>query len=387
MAVHHLGRGFNRSARPAHLRHSPQERLGAVRGGPGNVRCLDLPQGGLRGAGGRSSSRSRSAPDRSSSSRARPMSKSCWRRTRTTGSRGCRTSTARRSRCCKTRTRASSSCRAASSISPPWSRTTSSTSSAATRRYIVYPETVARIDITSINTTRPPFDDKKLRQAMNYAVNKESIIQNVLFGNGEMATSFLPKMPGRDPNSPGYPYDLEKAKALVAESAGKDGFEADYNVTAGDAVGTQVAQLVAADLAQIGGKINVVPIDGNTLLEKLFTTFDFDLMRTPTTRPTSSTLTNWPRSPCSARAAPEPWAHSTTTRRSTSSFCSAQTETDPAEAAGALQPDPGDAPRRRAVHLPLLPGRQRRQPRLRQELPASCPPATTACGRSGATIV
>jgi len=144
--------------------------------------------------------------------------------------------------------------------------------------YTVYPENVARIDIVSINTTRPPFDDKTLRQAMNYAVNKESIIQNVLFGNGEIATSFLPKMPGRDLNSPSYSYDPEKAKALVAESAGKDGFEADYNVTAGDAVGTQVAQLVAADLAQIGGKINVVPIDGNTLLERLFTTFDFDLM-------------------------------------------------------------------------------------------------------------
>jgi peptide/nickel transport system substrate-binding protein len=144
--------------------------------------------------------------------------------------------------------------------------------------YTVHPENVARIDIASINTTRPPFDDKTLRQAMNYAVNKESIIQNVLFDNGEMATSFLPKMPGRDLDSPGYPYDPEKAKALVAESAGKDGFEADYNVTAGDAVGTQVAQLVAADLAQIGGKINVVPIDGNTLLERLFTTFDFDIM-------------------------------------------------------------------------------------------------------------
>ena len=51
--------------------------------------------------------------------------------------------------------------------------------------YTVYPENVARIDIISINTTRPPFDDKKLRQAINYAVNKDAIIQNVLFGNGE----------------------------------------------------------------------------------------------------------------------------------------------------------------------------------------------------------
>jgi peptide/nickel transport system substrate-binding protein len=143
--------------------------------------------------------------------------------------------------------------------------------------YTVHPENVARIDIISINTTRPPFDDKKLRQAMNYAVNKEAIIQNVLFGNGELATSFLPKMPGRDPNSPGYPYDLEKAKALVAESSGKDGFSGELIANAADAVGAQVAQLVAADLAQIGGDITVVSNDGNTILQKLFTTFDFDL--------------------------------------------------------------------------------------------------------------
>ena len=102
----------------------------------------------------------------------------------------------------KTPTRASCSCRAASSISRRSSPTTSSRFSAATRPTPSTPRTSPASTSRSINTTRPPFDDKKLRQAMNYAVNKESIIQNVLFGNGEMATSFLPKMPGRDPNRP-----------------------------------------------------------------------------------------------------------------------------------------------------------------------------------------
>lgn len=143
--------------------------------------------------------------------------------------------------------------------------------------YTVYTENVARIDYVAINNTRPPFDDKKLRQAMNYAVNKDAIIQNVLFGNGELATSFLPKMPGRDPNSPGYPYDLEKAKTLVAESAGKDGFEGEYFINGANTVDSQIAQLVANDLAQIGGKITISPVDGNTILEKLFSTFDLDL--------------------------------------------------------------------------------------------------------------
>ena len=60
-------------------------------------------------------------------------------------------------------------------------------------------------------------------------------------------------MAGHYAASPGYPYDLEKAKALVAESAGKDGFSAKILVQAGEAVDIQVCQLVAAALAEIGG--------------------------------------------------------------------------------------------------------------------------------------
>ncbi len=145
--------------------------------------------------------------------------------------------------------------------------------------YEVLEDAVARIDIVSINTTRPPFDDPVLRQAMNYAVNKDAIIENVLFGAGELATSFLPKMPGRDLSLPGYPYDVAKAQELVAQSAGKDGFQAELITTAGDTVGTQICQLVASDLAQIGGEVTIAQVDGNSLLERLFTTFDFDLCK------------------------------------------------------------------------------------------------------------
>lgn len=145
--------------------------------------------------------------------------------------------------------------------------------------YVVLQESVARIDIVSINTTRPPFDDPKLRQAMNYAIDKDAIITNILFGAGELATSFLPKMAGRDPSAVGYPFDLAKAQALVAESAGKDGFEAEIITTAGDATPLQICQLVAANLSEIGGNVTVAQIDGNSLLERLFSTFDFDMCK------------------------------------------------------------------------------------------------------------
>jgi peptide/nickel transport system substrate-binding protein len=144
---------------------------------------------------------------------------------------------------------------------------------------VLLEDAVAKIDIISIQVTRKPFDDRTLRQAMNYAVNKDAIIQNVLFGAGKLATTFLPLMPGHDPNSPGYPYNLAKAKELVAQSSGKDGFKGELIYTAGDTTQAQICQLVAADLAQIGGQITVTAVDGNTLLQKLFTTFDFQLCK------------------------------------------------------------------------------------------------------------
>jgi peptide/nickel transport system substrate-binding protein len=143
--------------------------------------------------------------------------------------------------------------------------------------FVLVPDAVARIDYIAINLKRPPLDDKNLRQAINYAVDKDSIIQNVLFGAGKPATSYLPLMPGNDPNSPGYPFDLDKAKQLVADSAGKDGFKAELLVQTGDAVGSQVAQLVAASLAQIGGTITITQLEPGTQTERVTKTQDFDL--------------------------------------------------------------------------------------------------------------
>lgn len=64
--------------------------------------------------------------------------------------------------------------------------------------YVLIENAVARIDYIGINVTREPFTNVAIRQAMNYAINKQSIIDNVMFGAAEVATSFLPKMPGRD---------------------------------------------------------------------------------------------------------------------------------------------------------------------------------------------
>lgn len=139
------------------------------------------------------------------------------------------------------------------------------------------PDAVAKIVYMAVNLKRPPLDDKNLRQAMNYAIDKDLIVANILFGAGQPATTYLPLMLGHDAEAVGYPFDLEKAKALVADSAGKDGFTVGILTQVGDAVGSQVAQLVAASLQQIGGTVNIEQVEPGIGTERVTQTQDFDL--------------------------------------------------------------------------------------------------------------
>ncbi len=143
--------------------------------------------------------------------------------------------------------------------------------------YVVLPDdAAARIDYIGLNVTRAPLDDKNLRQAINYAIDNDAIIQNVLFGAGVRATSYLPLMAGHNPESPGYPFDLERAKQLVAESNSPDGFAFELLTSVGDTVGSQVCQLVAAQLAEIGGQVTVTQLEPAVQTERVTVTNDYD---------------------------------------------------------------------------------------------------------------
>jgi peptide/nickel transport system substrate-binding protein/oligopeptide transport system substrate-binding protein len=69
-----------------------------------------------------------------------------------------------------------------------------------------------------------PFDDRRVRQAFNYAVNKEAIVQETTPRGSLPATGALPPgMPGHDPALQGYDYQPDKAKRLLAEAGYPDG--------------------------------------------------------------------------------------------------------------------------------------------------------------------
>ncbi len=108
----------------------------------------------------------------------------------------------------------------------------------------------------TLNTKVKPFDDVKVRQAVNMAINKERITR-ILNGRATAATQPLPRlMPGYDKAFTGYAYDVERAKALLAEAGYADGFETVLYATNTDPQ-PRIAQAIQQDLAAIGIKAEI----------------------------------------------------------------------------------------------------------------------------------
>lgn len=124
-----------------------------------------------------------------------------------------------------------------------------------------------------LNTKEGPFADKKIRQAVNYAVNKKALVENVLQGTAEIAAGPTPPAFAWAHNEElePYPYDPEKAKALL-EEAGYDGEELVFYVTEGGsgmldpvAMGTAIQ----ADLQAVGMNVKIETYEWNTFLGKV----------------------------------------------------------------------------------------------------------------------
>jgi peptide/nickel transport system substrate-binding protein/oligopeptide transport system substrate-binding protein len=112
----------------------------------------------------------------------------------------------------------------------------------------------------SMNTQMPPFDNVKVRQAVNMAINKDRIVQ--LINNRAVPANqpLPPSMPGYDKNFKGYAYDVAKAKALLAEAGFPNGFETELYAMNTDP-NPRIAQAIQQDLGAIGIKASIKALD------------------------------------------------------------------------------------------------------------------------------
>jgi peptide/nickel transport system substrate-binding protein len=120
------------------------------------------------------------------------------------------------------------------------------------------------------NLHYPKFKDKRVRQAISYAINREEVIEGVLFGLGMVATG--PYKPGTwqyNPQIKPYPYDPAKATALLAEAGWqdrdgdavleKDGEKFEFTIITnqGNNERRKTAEIVQQRLAQVGIKVKI----------------------------------------------------------------------------------------------------------------------------------
>lgn len=119
------------------------------------------------------------------------------------------------------------------------------------------------IGYVSLNTQTKPFDDVKVRLAVNLAVDKKSILEQAYLGTARAANSPIPAGHwAHDPTLSHLPYDPAKARALLDEAGLKDGFETElwtmpvarpYNPSP-----RRIAEMIQADLAKVGIKAKIV---------------------------------------------------------------------------------------------------------------------------------
>ena len=130
----------------------------------------------------------------------------------------------------------------------------------------------------TVENSESPVNDVRVRQALNYAINKEKMailvgISSPLAGQG--APSFVN---GHNPKINSYPYDAERARSLLADAGYANGLDLSLTVNTTDQTQALLAQQVAQDAAVVGIKLTLIQTNRQQWLQKYnASSFDTDL--------------------------------------------------------------------------------------------------------------
>lgn len=140
--------------------------------------------------------------------------------------------------------------------------------------------------ILSTNNKQPPFNDVRVRQAIAHALDRQAIIDGAMFGLGTpIGTHFAPHHPAYMADLINtYPYDLDKAKALLTEAGFPDGFKATIKLPP-PSYARRGGEIVAAQLRKIGIELEIIPVEWAQWLDQVFKKKDYDLTIVSHTEP------------------------------------------------------------------------------------------------------
>ena len=118
----------------------------------------------------------------------------------------------------------------------------------------------------TLNVKVKPFDNVKVREAVNMAIDKKRIVQ-IINGRAQVANQVLPpSLPGYDPDFKGVPFDPAGAKKMLADAGYPDGFSTTLYATDTDPQ-PRIAQAIQQDLAAVGIKADIKALSGAAVVE------------------------------------------------------------------------------------------------------------------------
>ena len=161
------------------------------------------------------------------------------------------------------------------------------TYTSAGKKILEYPS--ASYQFMTMNNENPLFLDKRVRQAITYAINREGIVNQLLEGHGAIINAPLVVSSWAYPKDglTDYAYDAEKAKALLREAGWtvengvlqKDGtvFKVDLLVPTGNKVREQSAPIIQQNLKEIGIEVNIQTMDFASVKAKVYEEHSYEM--------------------------------------------------------------------------------------------------------------
>ncbi len=139
--------------------------------------------------------------------------------------------------------------------------------------------------LVAVNNAKPPFDDIRVRRALNHAIDKQAVIDAGLFGYGTpLGSHFSPHHPAYIDLSNRYAYDPAKARRLLAEAGVGDGFALTLTLPP-PAYARRGGEIVAAQLEAVGIDVTIRNLEWAQWLEQVFSNKAYDLTIVSHTEP------------------------------------------------------------------------------------------------------
>jgi len=140
--------------------------------------------------------------------------------------------------------------------------------------YIIQPKAISSLDAWEVDTTSPPFSNPQVRQGLSFAIDRDAMVKVALQGQGVPAIGnslINEKNPFYNGQLKGYPFDLDKAKALFQHAGLAPGTTFTYWTQANARPEwLTMGEILQQDLQKIGYNLNIVQSDPSTWLAKFF---------------------------------------------------------------------------------------------------------------------